>query len=452
MKSLLVVYIILTQTISTQAQMLEKAIPITMNNLKGHMALFDEGYYVITSSRQALDYAYSHGVVNSKQVWHEISKTRETRKIKKNVDQLESNKKTEVTSQNLKKSLADTGHQILQDTEAVTQHLDTKAIDSRKAAFEALTLGYLQFDKRTEEDIEELKKLKTSWFSGLKNDFRNFAQIYEEINEKEVAESKGFFEKNFLSAKEEIQKEYKNSGERSNSLIALLDLSWGYIKGLYYGVAKPTGEGALSVTKLTYNVISKTLDSTTKVFFYSSAIGYKIIAPSIESGYLGSLSLVQWASARGLAVGGRSLYLINQMAVVGSEPIYKGGKWMLSTVADTAESSVLTVFDYGQGMGQIAFNNVKAGMVLGINAITALPAQAILAAANSVVFLAYDGPRLAIYTARGDFNSINLNEIPIGVVLDVEQLQKQNIKIEKISEDPTDIQNVIRESSKDLIP
>lgn len=452
MNNLFLILIFLLQINNAHAQTLEKTIPITMNNLKGHKALFDEGYYVITSSRQALDYAYSQGVLNSKQVWQEISKLREARKIKKKIDQNESTQKTELISQNLKKNLADTGQQILQDTEEVAQYLDIKAIESRKTAFEALTLGYLQFSQRTEQDIEEIKKLKTSWFSGLKNDFRNFGQIYEELNEKEEVESKGFFEKNFLSAKEEIQKEYKKSGERSNSLSALLDLSWGYIKGLYYGVVKPTGEGALSVTKLTYNVISKTLASTTKIFFYSSAIGYKIIAPSVEAGYLGSLSLVQWASARGLAIGGRSLYLINQIAVVGSEPVYKGGKWMLSTVADTAESSVLTIFDYGEGIGQIAYNNVKAGMVLGINAITALPAQTILAAANSVVFLAYDGPRLAIYAARGDFNSMNLNEIPIGIVLDMEKLQKQNIKIEKISEDSTDIQNVIRESSKDLVP
>lgn len=423
---------------------------MTMNNLKGHKALFDEGYYVITSSRKALDYAYAQSVVNTKQVWSEILKTRAERNSSQEKNRIENVKIRETKSKNIKNKFIEGGDQVLKSSESVSEQLDTKAIASRKEAFEALTLGYIQFGKRTEKDVQELKQIKTSWFSELKNDFQNFGEVYEDVSSKEHTESKGFLKDAFYSANEEIQREYKTSGERSNSLTALTDLSWGYLKGLYYGVFKPSGEGVASSVIFTYSVISKTVESTAKVFFYSSAIGYKIIAPSIQSGYLGAVSLVQWAAARTVAIGGPGIYLINQVVVVGSEPIYKSGHWMLSTVAETAENSVLTVYDYGQGAGQVALNQVKAGVVLGVNAITALPAQAVLAAANSVVFLAYDGPRLAIYAARGKINGIGTDEIPVGVVVDLDLLQKQGIKLEKISDDSKDIENVIQESSKDL--
>jgi len=445
------VIVCFSSCVEVRAQTLEKTIPITINNLKGHKALFDEGYYVITSSRKALDYAYAQSVVNTRQVWSEIFKIRDERNSNYDKNKIENIRNREIKSKNIKNEIVESGDRILKNTEAVTDQLNTKAIASRKEAFEALTLGYIQFGKRTEKDVRELKEIKASWFSDLKNDYQNFGQIYDEVSQKEQTESIGFIKKAFLNANEEIQREYKTSGERSNSLVALKDLSWGYLKGLYFGVFKPAGEGVASSAILTYNVISKTVESSAKVFFYTSSIGYKIIAPSIESGYLGSLSLVQWASARTVSVGGRGIYLINQAAVVGSEPVYKSGQWMLSTVTDTAENSVLTVFDYGQGVGQVALNQVKAGVVLGVNAITALPAQAVLVAANSVVFLTYDGPRLVVYAARGKIKGVNADEIPVGVVVDMGQLKKQGIKLEKISDEPKDIESVIHESSKDLI-
>ena len=450
MKTVSFLLVVITLSIEARAETLEKTIPMTMNNLKGHKALFDEGYYVITSSRQALDYAYAQSVVNTRHVWSEILKTRADRNSNYDKNKIENIRISETKSKNIKNKIIEGGDRVLKNSETVTDQLETEAIASRKDAFESLTLGYIQFGKRTEKDVQELKEIKTSWFSELKNNYQNFGQIYDDVSQKEQTESKDFLKKAFFNANEEIQREYKASGERSNSLAALKDLSWGYLKGLYYGVFKPAGEEVASSAILTYNVSSKTVESMAKVFFYTSSIGYKIIAPSIESGYLGSLSLVQWASARTVSAGGRGIYLINQAAVVGSEPVYKSGQWMLSTVTETAENSVLTVYDYGKGVGQIALNQVKAGVVLGVNAITALPGQAVLVAANSVVFLAYDGPRLAIYAARGKINGIDADEIPVGVVVDLDQLHKQGLKLEKISDDPKDIENVIQESSRDL--
>jgi len=452
MKAVFFLLSILTFCINAHSADLEKTIPVTMNNIKGHKALFDEGYYVITSSRKALDYAYSQSIVNSKQVWFQISKMRDERNRKNDTSKIENAKNRQTNSKKIKSNFTEVGIEVLKSTQTVTDALDARAIESRKEALEALILGYIQFGKRTEKDVQELKDIKNSWFSALKNDFQNFGQIYDEVSRKEHVESKSFFERAFLNAQVEMQREYQKSGERTNSLMALLDLSWGYTKALYYGVFKPTGEGAVSASILAYNVISETAASTAKVFFYSSSVGYKIIAPTVESGFLGSLSLIQWASARAISGAGRGIYLINQVAVVGSEPVYKGGQWMLSTVADTAQSSVLTLYDYGQGVGQVALNQVKAGVVLGANAITALPAQTVLLAANSVVFLAYDGPRLAIYAARGKINGLNADEIPVGMVVDVDRMQKQGIQLEKISDNPKDIENIIRESSKDLIP
>ena len=42
-------------------------IPLTMANMRGHEALYDEGWFVITSSKQALNYAKEKSVISSRE-------------------------------------------------------------------------------------------------------------------------------------------------------------------------------------------------------------------------------------------------------------------------------------------------------------------------------------------------------------------------------------------------
>jgi hypothetical protein len=53
-------------------------IPLTVANLRGHKMLYNEGWYVVTSSSKALDYAKEKSLVSSKtalkQVMAEASK------------------------------------------------------------------------------------------------------------------------------------------------------------------------------------------------------------------------------------------------------------------------------------------------------------------------------------------------------------------------------------------
>jgi len=43
----------------------EDVIPLTMGNLRGHKMVYNEGWYVVTSSRKAFDFAKEHSIIRS---------------------------------------------------------------------------------------------------------------------------------------------------------------------------------------------------------------------------------------------------------------------------------------------------------------------------------------------------------------------------------------------------
>lgn len=58
---------------------LKEVIPVTAQNLQGHKHLYNEGWFVVTSSKEALDYVFKQNPENSAQIWNRLKE-----EIKKN--------------------------------------------------------------------------------------------------------------------------------------------------------------------------------------------------------------------------------------------------------------------------------------------------------------------------------------------------------------------------------
>ena len=55
-----------------------------------------------------------------------------------------------------------------------------------------------------------------------------------------------------------------------------------------------------------------------------------------------------------------------------------------------------------KGVLKAILHQALVALVLAYNALTALPTQLLLGTLNSAIFLAYDGPRLALASMRGE--------------------------------------------------
>ena len=112
-------------------------------------------------------------------------------------------------------------------------------------------------------------------------------------------------------------------------------------------------------------------------------------------------------------------------------------------------------YDAVTGISKVTINQASSAVVLGYNALTALPAHIFMGAVDGAVFLAYDGPRLVIAYAKGEIKSDNnqsvrVDSLPVGSVVDLQLLEKEGIDIKTLSDDPAVINKVLEQLPNDL--
>jgi hypothetical protein len=127
----------------------------------------------------------------------------------------------------------------------------------------------------------------------------------------------------------------------------------------------------------------------------------------------------------------------------------------VSTAADTGKYVAFVSYDAITGISRVTINQASSGVVLGYNALTALPAHLFMGTVDSVVFLAYDGPRLVVAYAKGDIKSDNnqstrIDSLPVGSVIDLQLLAKEGIEVKTLSDDPAVINKVLEQLPNDL--
>lgn len=443
---------------------LKEIIPMTMGNLRGHKILYNEGWYVVTSSKKALSYAYDQsikltGEQLSETVAHQKGRVSELKKsVKENA---KSGIKTGMSYyQEGKKS----GQNMREDA----QDLSRLELETSKELFvkawDKFTLGYIHLGERTKGDWEELQKLNGGFFSSVKNDFSNLEDWLSSQGLTLSTKAETSWAKSFARGQEEFNKEYINSGKESNSLMALPYLFWGYVKATYYSLVKPTASstenlattvGKSVVKGAAYSVGSMMILSGRPVytlganFFYAGKAGIKILSPTVEGGFLASVALLSGAASPITYVAGQTIGVVTQVAVTTTAPIVGTGEFVISSAADTATQAALLTYDTVKGSSEIILNQGKAAVVLGVNALTAIPTHTVMAAGSSIIFLSWDGPRLALYSLKGhtDFSQ----KLPAGIVLDRKKIEEsKEFNVEKISEDTKVVQDVLFKLPEDM--
>ncbi|HAS53291.1 MAG TPA: hypothetical protein DCS42_03720 [Nitrospiraceae bacterium] len=107
-------------------------------------------------------------------------------------------------------------------------------------------------------------------------------------------------------------------------------------------------------------------------------------------------------------------------------------------------------------MTKVAINQGASGVVLGYNALTAIPTHTLLAAGDAAIFLAWDGPRLVIAAAQGEIGSKaegtgSLSDLPVGTVVDLGKVRSApGAKVEVLSTDEQVIKDVLEKLPADL--
>lgn len=447
----------------------EDVIPLTMGNLRGHKLLYDEGWYVVTSSRRALEFAREKSMDSSAEA---------LRKVRRDAAQRSGTYAREMSG-GVKGAVA-SGKELLQEGTGLSGTIltETDRLARKELAYaskyfrdgmDSFIKGNLSLGKRTAQERAELRGLPGNYFSTLKDDFSNIWGLTNKVNDSFANKIEPGWDGAFAEAGRQFQEEYERSGNEKNSLMALGPILSGYLKSLYRGLAVPaskslvrggakgaTGGLFLPVAGATM-IAGRTVESVGLTFYYTGKSAVKIVSPTVEGGLLSGLSLLSLGAVPTTYVTGGTLGAINQVAFTAAAPGYAVAKGTAAAAVDTAKYVSFLTYDGLSGTTRVVINQAQSGVVLGYNALTAIPAHLLTGAMDSAIFLAWDGPRLVVAAAQGRLkggdreNPVSMGDLPVGSVVDLKRLKEEGgVAVSVVSDDPAVLGRVLKNIPADL--
>ena len=444
----------------------QEVIPVTMANLRGHKALYEEGWFVVTSTKEALAYARERSVIRSAEA---IELAREEiaahsqeygEAIKENADAALK------TGADIFREGTETTKEIFAATDAIATAQVDFASEHFEKAWERFVKGNLHLARRTAEEREELRNTFSTYFGNLSEDFSDIYEIAASLNGDFAEKIAAVWDGALDEAGETFQREYEASGESPNSLVALVHILQGYAKALYIGLVRPGSEtvtegvvtGGKNAGKVLFlpvaavtSVAGRTVQSVGLTLYYTTKTGVKIVSPTLEAGFLSGLSILSLGTTPVTYVTGASIGAVNQVAMTAAAPAAAVGQGVASTTIDTAKYVTFVTYDALAGTAKVVFNQAASGVVLGYNALTALPTHLVMGVGDAAFFLAWDGPNLVVAMAEGEVRGFSAGDLPVGTVVDLKKLQEadgMNVRI--ISDDPEVIGKVLEEVPGDM--
>jgi hypothetical protein len=443
-------------------------IPLTIGNLRGHKLLYDEGWFVITSSRKALEYARRKSIVSS------------TEAIRKSLS--DASRRAGALGRAAAGDLADSAETSVDIATSATAR--TAAIwsgsnelagrefayaeDGFKKAAESFVRGNVSLARRTEEDRRELAALPGNYFKDVKSDFSDVHEKVESARRRFAEKIDPAWEDSFRRASRDFKTEYDKSGDEHNSLAALGPILRAYLEAFYHGLAAPaaktlvraaaigTSDAVFLPSAAATIVAGRTVRSAGLTVFYAGRTGAHLLSPTVEGGLLGGVALLSAGAVPLTYVGGAALGAVNLVAFTAAAPAVGSVQASADEAYDAGKYASLVVYDAGTGTTTVLIDQVESGVVLGYNALSAVPTQALLGGADTAVFLAWDGPRLLLAAARGrlksgaDGKEYSVGELPAGTVVNLKALgRKDGVTVEPVSTDPAVIQKVLEKIPAD---
>lgn len=450
-------------------------IPVTMSNLRSHESLYREGVFIVSSTEKALAYAKEHSIVSSGEAMRQMGAdiARRTGELGGGLGGA-----AEAGASAGRRAFAG-GTAMTMSELAATHALVQKELDygnrGMQLAWERFAKGNLSLSERTEADRAALAAVPGKWYEHLKSDWSNLGELTARLKGMMSTGIEGHWSEAFAEGKADFNRGYERSGTRGNSAAALGDIFVGYASALYSGVAKPGARSAVqggeATAKLATDVVflpvssafivtGRTVQSVGVSVYYTTAMGVRLVSPTVEGGLLAGMSMLAYGAVPVTYAAGGAAGAVNQVAVTVAAPAAGAGLATASAVGQTGVYAAQVSYDLAKGVTRVALNQGQAGVVLGYNALTALPLQTGLGAVDGVVFLAWDGPRLAIATARGEVKwrdpagaegSVPVQSLPVGTVVDLEALRREGgVTVETVEDDPQVIERVLEKLPQDL--
>lgn len=400
-------------------------------NLKGQKYLFENGWRLIPSATKSFAYYKEQSLKPSAE-----SLAQAIQDLKNNKTEL---KQVQFYLEEMKSTfesfkLSGKNTEMALDEISLNLRNRRSEIDFSES-YQKVVIGYAELAKNTREEREYLQNFFGNYVKDYDKGTHNLNKGFDDISRYLLNDVEVNWKNHFKLATDSFENHYESSTKSKNSIAGVWELLKGYAKAVYYGVAKPLGlqsaktftEGSFYLTKGLMNTIvavGSSIYSSGVSLYMATSYGYKLISPTLEGGALGCISALSYLSTYSaeklMGAGGA----IAKYGIVATGGVASGGHFAGSVTYDAGKAAAYHIFNFGAKTGEAVIEQAKGAMVLGYTALTQLPAQVLLGAANATLFIVYDGPKILI----AKVNDEKLQSLPAGTVIDLNKIDAQSIE------------------------
>lgn len=437
---------------NVKPQNFQKIAPLTANALGERKNIHEKGWYIIPSSKKSTKTVIENGAMSFRTAKAMVFVSMKERAEKYPGNLGDTMKMIRSLGKNEEKALYQFSKDIYEGTFDLAKWELEQSGELFKESGNSFVIGYISLGDLEKKDREEIYSNIKEYNKDRVKNYSSITELFKDVSVKNGDAISTAWSGAYKRAVLEYSKEYEQSGTKSNTLVALWDIFQGYTIAMKELAFAPVSTTVVSSGKMVLingvavpvayvgTFLNQTIVTTGLVIYYPVKLGYRVVSPTMEAGFLSSMGVLSAGATAPTVVGGTTMGVFNQVATFTGVESTRAVGAVAGATYESGATATGMIYDFTTGSTQSVYYALKSGVVLSYSALTVIPTHLLLTVPDATIFLAWDGPRLVIASVRGNYKGFDA--LPVGSVVDLEEARKQG-KVEILTDDQTIVKKVL---------
>ena len=437
---------------NVKPQNFQKIAPLTANALGERINIHEKGWYIIPSSKKSTKTVIENGAMSFRTAKAMVFVSMKERAEKYPGNLGDTMKMIRSLGKNEEKALYQFSKDIYEGTFALAKREVEQSGELFKESGNSFVIGYISLGDMEKKDREEIFSTIKEFNKDRMQNYSSISELFKDVSVKNGETISKAWSGAYKRAVLAYSKEYEESGTKSNTLVALWDIFQGYTVAMKELAFAPVSTTVVDSGKIiaingvavpvayVATFLNQTIVTTGLVIYYPTKLGYRVVSPTLEAGFLSSMGVLSATATAPTIVGGTAVGAFNQVATFTGVESTRATGAVAGAAYETGATATGMIYDFSKGSTQSVYYALKSGVVLSYAALTVIPTHLLLTVPDATIFLAWDGPRLVIASVKGNYKGFE--SLPVGSVVDLEEARKQG-KVEILTDDQTIVKKVL---------
>jgi hypothetical protein len=311
---------------NVKPQNFQKIAPLTANALGERKNIHEKGWYIIPSSKKSTKTVIENGAMSFRTAKAMVFVSMKERAEKYPGNLGDTMKMIRSLGKNEEKALYQFSKDIYEGTFDLAKWELEQSGELFKESGNSFVIGYISLGDIEKKDREEIFSTIKEFNKDRMQNYSSISELFKDVSVKNGETISKAWSGAYKRAVLAYSKEYEESGTKSNTLVALWDIFQGYtiaMKELAFAPVSTTVvdsgkiiaiNGVAVPVAYVATFLNQTIVTTGLVIYYPTKLGYRVVSPTLEAGFLSSMGVLSATATAPTIVGGTAVGAFNQVA------------------------------------------------------------------------------------------------------------------------------------------